>query len=229
MDLAERLIFLIIGVAIGISLSGISAKLTKVVKGQKNKKAKKGKQQETKYRPPSDPATQEIFTTYIDKVDVDRGMTISVSSHLRDVVEESATTGRFGHQLRLVIKQFDGQGPLDQIDELVRHCVKVHRDCPHLPFWLDGETIELYLGLVYRGHQVIADEEDEDKAIVSWGQLQDDIATRSPAAITRDIGDAPEGTVMRLVGEGMVRIRSIIGKLDPMHQEEPEEAEAQSI
>lgn len=224
MDSFERLIFVVIGVAIGIALSGLSAKITKVFK--RTSKKKKGK--EPAHRPPSDPPTREIFTTVIDKVDVERGMTISVSSHLRDVVEESASTGRFGHQLRLVIKQYDNQGPLDQIDELVRHCVKVHRDCPHLTFWLDDESIDLYLKLVYRGFQIMADEMDPDKVIVSWGQLQDDIATRSTAAITKDIGEAPEGTVLHLVGEGLTRVRRNIGRLDPMHQEVEDQEEARS-
>ena len=226
LNLGDFALGVVTGIAIGLALTGLAAKITSMLKSPKKKK--KGQGDGGRQQVPSDPPTREIFTTHIDKTDVRRGMTISVASHLRDVVQESSETGRLGHQLRLVIKGYDGDGPLDQIDDLVRHCVKTHEACPHLPFWLDDESVEEYLKLVYRGEQVVASEVDPEKAIVSWGKLQDDIATRSSAAITKDMGEAADGTVLRLVGEGMTRIRRIIGKLDPMHQEVDEDAEVGS-
>ncbi|MBI5155184.1 hypothetical protein HZA57_08100 [Candidatus Poribacteria bacterium] len=215
----ETLIAFVVGLAVGVSINSILDALSK--RDKRKAQVAAAAAAKAKSSGKTDQQAFESYVFYIDRYDYERGSTIGVESHLRDVVEEARSAGRVCHHLRLVLKGYDeSRQPVMGNDELLTHCVLLHKKCPHLAYWLEDSSLELYLKLVHLGLQVSA-EDGNKKAITSWSQLCDDIASRATHAIQHDLGGpekVPDGLLTQLTGDGMHRIEAVVERLDPTRQ-----------
>ncbi|MFH0793870.1 MAG: hypothetical protein V2A74_07555 [bacterium] len=98
----------------------------------------------------------ESFNVVLPKPDIERMMLIGVEHHLQDVVEQTQKTLHSRQVMRLVISGYEDVGQVWEVPNVIKFCISLHQRVPHIVFWLDPESLALYLRIVQCGLDWIA-------------------------------------------------------------------------
>jgi hypothetical protein len=136
---------------------------------QKRKRMKEKKEEENKREnilAKKKALVSEAYTVGITQNDIDRGATIIVTEHVRDLVEDLKREGRIRHLLRLTFLNWDPEiEPLWRDQGLVDHMHKIYQECPALPFFINDQSVEPFFEIIYTAEKGMPEEDEKDAPV----------------------------------------------------------------